>query len=53
LFQLDEGSDVWRVRQVLDDAQGFHEWAILADVDLAASDQSGEPVVLLRSVERL
>ena len=32
----------WRVRQVLDDPQGDHGWAIEAVVDLAASDEAGE-----------
>ena len=47
LFSVTEaGSDVepgtWRVRQVLDDPQGDHGWAIEAVVDLAASDEAGE-----------
>ena len=32
----------WRVRQILDDPQGDHGWAIEAVVDLAASDEAGE-----------
>ncbi|HTW07667.1 MAG TPA: DUF3516 domain-containing protein [Acidimicrobiales bacterium] len=43
------GSRSWRVRQVLDDPEGYHEWAILFDVDLDASDEQGEPD--LRPVE--
>ncbi len=41
---------VWRVRQILHDPEGFHDWAISADVDLAASDESGQVVVHLRDV---
>jgi Domain of unknown function (DUF3516) len=43
-FAAQEGSERWRVRQVLDDADGFHDAAILADIDLAASDEAGAPV---------
>jgi hypothetical protein len=31
------------VRQVLDDPEGFHDTAIIAEVDLAASDEAGAP----------
>jgi superfamily II RNA helicase len=37
------GVRVWRVRQVLDDPEGDHDAAIVAEVDLAASDAAGEP----------
>ena len=30
--------------QVIDDADGFHDTVIVADVDLAASDEAGAPV---------
>jgi hypothetical protein len=35
----------WAVRQIIDDPQGHHDYAILATVDLAASDAAGEPVI--------
>jgi hypothetical protein len=50
---LDEGVRLWRVRQILDDPSGFHEWAIVATVDLDASDEAGEAVVEIVGVERL
>jgi superfamily II RNA helicase len=55
LFQVstDEPARRWRVRQVLDDADGFHEWAIVAEVDLDASDQTGTAVLRPLAVERL
>jgi hypothetical protein len=37
---------------VLEDPAGFHEWAVVLDVDLPASDEAGEAVVRPRSVER-
>jgi hypothetical protein len=45
LFQVVEGERSWSVRQVLDDPSGDHDWAITATVDLAASDEEGEPVI--------
>ena len=33
------------MRQVLDDPDGDHDWAMLARVDLAASDEAGRAVV--------
>jgi superfamily II RNA helicase len=53
LFQVEEHPDRWRVRQVLDDPERFHEWAILIDVDLAGSDEQGTAVVTPLGVERL
>ncbi len=40
----------WHVRQVLDDPDGDHDWALVAEVDLDASDEVGEPVVHLLDV---
>jgi len=39
----------WQVRQILDDPAGDRDWAITAEIDLAASDEAGEPV--LRGLE--
>jgi len=50
LFQVTEGDGAWSVRQVLDDPDGDHDWAIVATVDLAASDEAGEPVVEVLAV---
>ena len=38
---IDEGAERWQVRQILDDPAGDHDWAITAEVDLAASDAAG------------
>jgi Domain of unknown function (DUF3516)/DEAD/DEAH box helicase/Helicase conserved C-terminal domain len=40
-----ETPGVWRVRQILDDPAGDHDWGIDAEVDLAASDEAGELVL--------
>ena len=43
----------WIVRQVLDDPAGDRDWAISAEVDLAASDEEGAAVVWVTAVEPL
>ena len=43
----------WLVRQVLDDPAGDRDWAITAEVDLAASDEEGAAVVWVTAVEPL
>jgi hypothetical protein len=45
-----EPARTWRVRQVLDDPDGAHDWAITAVVDLDASDEAGSPVVHVQHV---
>jgi superfamily II RNA helicase len=52
LFQVGEEGRHWRVRQVLDDPAGYHEWALVIDVDLDASDERGEPALWPLGVER-
>ena len=42
-FELAELPGRWQVRQVLDDPEGWHDTAIVAEVDLAASDEIGSP----------
>ncbi|SKC65786.1 DEAD/DEAH box helicase [Krasilnikoviella flava] len=43
----------WWVRQVLDDADGDHDWAITAVVDLAASDEAGAVALTVVDVGRI
>jgi superfamily II RNA helicase len=50
---IDEEPDRWVVRQILDDPAGHHDWAITAEVDLAASADEGVAVVRVLSVGRL
>ncbi|HEY1539477.1 MAG TPA: DUF3516 domain-containing protein [Solirubrobacteraceae bacterium] len=35
----------WTVRQIIEDPEGHHDFAIVATVDLGASDAAGEPVI--------
>ena len=44
---------LWRVRQVLDDPAGHHDWVIDAIADLDASDEAGELVLATTSMHRL
>ena len=50
LLQVTPSATHWLVRQVFDDPEGDHDWAISASVDLAASDEAGEPVVTVTDV---
>ena len=38
---------LWRVRQILDDPAGDHDWGIDVEVDLDASDEEGSAVIRL------
>jgi hypothetical protein len=53
LLHLDPGEPgarTWRARQVFDDPAGDHDWGIIAEIDLDASDAAGEAVVSLIDV---
>lgn len=53
LLIIDRQRDVWRVRQILDDPAGDHDWGFEVEVDLAASDEEGAPVLRLTDAGRL
>lgn len=55
LFTLDRAGSTgtWSVVQTLHDPEGHHDWVIEAEVDLAASDESGEAVVRTRAMRCL
>jgi Domain of unknown function (DUF3516) len=44
---IDRPPGVWRVRQILDDPAGDHDWGFDVDVDLEASDEEGAAVIRL------
>jgi superfamily II RNA helicase len=50
LFVLTTEPDRWLVRQILDDPDGDRDWAITAEIDLAASNEAGEAVVQITGV---
>ncbi|MEH3131270.1 MAG: DUF3516 domain-containing protein [Mycolicibacterium neoaurum] len=47
---IDRQPGRWEVRQILDDPAREHDWAMVAEIDLAASDEEGAAVVRLISV---
>ncbi|MGO1415062.1 MAG: DUF3516 domain-containing protein, partial [Microbacterium gubbeenense] len=53
LCEIDEGADVWRVTQTIDDPAGNHDWRIAAAIDLAESAETGEPVLTITALARL
>jgi superfamily II RNA helicase len=50
LLIIDQQPDRWVVRQIFDDPAGHHDWAINAEVDLGASDESGTAAVWVTAV---
>jgi hypothetical protein len=47
LFRIDEeDAGHWAVTQILDDPEGDHDWRITAELDLAATDEAGELVLV-------
>ena len=53
LLQVEKTPTQWRLRQVVIDPDGDHDWAIVAHVDLAASDDVGAAVLTVTGFERL
>ena len=50
LIHVERAPTQWLVRQVFDDPEGDHDWGISVTIDLAASDEAGEPVVTVLAV---
>lgn len=50
---LHDEARMWRVRQILADPAGDHDWGIAAEVDLDASDAEGAAVLRVAAVNRL
>jgi hypothetical protein len=53
LLIIDEGADRWRVRQIFADPAGHHDWGFSAEVDLAASAETGEAALRITEVGQL
>jgi hypothetical protein len=49
MIDRDGAGRTWAVRQIIDDPDANHDFAIVATVDLDASDAAGESVVLTTS----
>jgi Domain of unknown function (DUF3516)/DEAD/DEAH box helicase/Helicase conserved C-terminal domain len=50
---IDRQPDVWRLRQILDDPAGDHDWGFDVEVDLGASDEEGAAVLRVVDAGRL
>jgi hypothetical protein len=53
LLIIDRQPGLWRVRQILDDPAGDHDWGIEVEVDLEASDEEGAAVLRVIDAGRL
>lgn len=53
LLIIDRQKDVWRVRQILDDPAGDHDWGFDVEVDLEASDEEGAAVLQVVGAGRM
>ncbi len=53
LLIIDRQRDVWRVRQILDDPAGDHDWGFDVEVDLEASDEEGTAVLRVVDAGRM
>jgi superfamily II RNA helicase len=51
--KLADDEAMWRVEQMLVDAEGLNDWVAELDVDLEASREAGEPVLRLRRLASL
>lgn len=50
LVSVIPGGETWSVRQILDDPDGNHDFVIVAEADVAASDEWGEPALRVVAV---
>lgn len=50
LFLVTEEPGNWVLTQILADPEGDHDWRITAELNLAATDEAGEPVLTTKSV---
>jgi hypothetical protein len=53
LLLIDTEPGLWRVRQIIDDPAGDHDWGITAQVDLHTSDEEGRAVIHVTGFDRL
>jgi superfamily II RNA helicase len=53
MLMVEEGPEIWKVRQILADPAGDNDWGISAIVDLAESAEQGIAVIKVTGVDRL
>lgn len=47
---VSEDQRLWKVEQMLVDPEGFNDWMVVWEVDLAASREAGEPMLKLQQI---
>jgi superfamily II RNA helicase len=53
MILVEQEGRTWRVQQIVGDPDGDHDWRIVADVDLDASDEAAELVIAVRGLVQL
>ncbi|ORX15607.1 MULTISPECIES: DEAD/DEAH box helicase [Mycolicibacterium] len=53
LLIIDREPGRWRIRQILDDPAGDHDWGFDVEVDLEASDEEGTPILRVVDAGRM
>jgi hypothetical protein len=53
LFLVTEEPERWLIQQIIDDPQHNNDWRLSAELDLAATDAEGTPVLGITSLQPL
>jgi hypothetical protein len=53
MLLVEKDARTWRVQQIIGDPEGDHDWRILAEVDLDASDEAAELVMRVQGLVQL
>jgi hypothetical protein len=53
MLLIEKDQRTWRVQQIVGDPEGDHDWRILAEVDLDASDEAAELVLHVEGLVQL
>jgi superfamily II RNA helicase len=53
MLLVEKDGRTWRVQQIVGDPEGHHDWRILAEVDLDASDEAAELVLRMGGLVQL
>jgi hypothetical protein len=53
MLLVEKEGRTWRVQQIIGDPEGDHDWRILAEVDLDASDEAAELVMRVSGLVQL
>ncbi len=53
MLLVEKEAGTWLVQQIIGDPEGYHDWRILAEVDLAASDEAAELRLTVTGVKQV